>query len=783
MSLHEPSQPVRVVVPDWLINAGAIAWRVLAAVGLAGVIVLIATELFIVTASALLAVILAATFSPFVIGLRNRGWSRTASAALVTVVAVLIVIATLTLITLALAPYVPEVAARVQDGIATIRQQLAGTAIPQETVDAAQGATSQAQAAIGAAIGTLVDRVAMVATIGLLALFLTFFFLQDGDKAWGWAFQATTGRARERIGSAGNDALERVGGYLRGMAVLASIKAISDFVYLTLLGVPLAAPLAVMVFVGGFIPYVGGFITTTILVLVTLSTQGIGAVVLLLIGITIVNVVNGNILGPVIYGKTVSMHPALVLVSLPAGAAIAGIMGLFVAIPLVAIVLAVWGALLTILDPGPEYETPDLVPGWLDRLAQWSVRLLALIVLALVAIQVVLLIPTVAVSIVLGVVLAATFRPFVGALVRRGWHRGPASAVTTAGIFLAVIVVVILAAISLINQGAAIATTTTTGAQEASDAVGGAIGPLVSVVEGAGASVASGIASVVSGIATLGVVLLLSGLLCFYFLLDGQRFWGTVRQRLHGDRLEEIDAAAGRAVNVLSGYMVGTGGVSLFGAVTQYLIMVLLGLPLALPLAVLAFILGFIPYIGSFVSTGLAFLVAIAVGTPEDIAIMAIYTIVMNIVQGNFVAPIVYSRAVNLHPAVVLMAIPAGSEVAGVLGMFLAVPFLGVIAATWRTVLQVFATQADASSGTPPPEPEPEPDVAPGRTYRGRRDRAGLGVAGVSAPSGASSRSRITRALAMSPPDPTWSMARVLPASAFATSNRADSRSKRDAWG
>ena len=83
MSLQEPSQPVRVVVPDWLINAGAIAWRVLAAVALAGVIVLIATKLFIVTASALLAVILAATFSPFVIGCaiaagrarRRRRWS------------------------------------------------------------------------------------------------------------------------------------------------------------------------------------------------------------------------------------------------------------------------------------------------------------------------------------------------------------------------------------------------------------------------------------------------------------------------------------------------------------------------------------------------------------------------------------------------------------------------------------------------------------------------------------------------------------------------------------
>jgi putative heme transporter len=713
MTLQEPSQPARVVVPDWLINAAAIAWRVLAAVALAGVLVYIAMELFTVTASALLAVIMAATFSPFVIGLRNRGWSRTASAALVTVVAVLIVLGTLALITLALAPYVPEVAVRVQDGIATVRQELAGTAIPQETIDAAQDASTQVEAAIGAAIGTLVNRLALAATIGLLALFLTFFFLQDGDKAWGWAFQATTGQARERIGSAGHDALERVGGYLRGMAVLASIKAISDFFYLTLLGVPLAAPLAVMVFVGGFIPYVGGFITTTILVLVTLSTQGIGAVILLLIGITIVNVVNGNILGPVIYGKTVSIHPALVLVSLPAGAAVAGIIGLFVAIPLVAIVLAVWGAALTILDPGPEYETPELVPGWLDRLAQWSWRLLALIIAVGVAIRIVTLIPTVAVSIVLAVVLAATFLPFVRALVRRGWRRGPAAAATTAGVFLAVIVVVILAAASLISQGAAIATTSTSGAQEASDAASGAIGPLVALAESVGQNLVSGIAGFVAGIASLGVVLLLSGLLCFYFLLDGHRFWGTVRQRLRGDRLDEIDAAAGRAVGVLSGYMVGTGGVSLFGAVTQYLIMVVLGLPLALPLAVLAFLLGFIPYIGSFIATGLAFLVAIAVGTPEDIVIMAIYTIVMNIVQGNFVAPIVYSRAVNLHPAVVLMAIPAGSEVAGILGMFLAVPFLGVIAATWRTVLQAFATQSDASPGTSEPQPEPEAEAPP----------------------------------------------------------------------
>ena len=69
---------------------------------------------------------------------------------------------------------------------------------------------------------------------------------------------------------------------------------------------------------------------------------------------------------------------------------------------------------------------------------------------------------------------------------------------------------------------------------------------------------------------------------------------------------------------------------------------------------------------------------------------MAIYTLVINIVQGNFVAPLVYGRTVSLHPAIVLLAIPAGGQIAGIIGMFLVVPFLGVVAATWRLVLHVF---------------------------------------------------------------------------------------------
>ena len=76
-----------------------------------------------------------------------------------------------------------------------------------------------------------------------------------------------------------------------------------------------------------------------------------------------------------------------------------------------------------------------------------------------------------------------------------------------------------------------------------------------------------------------------------------------------------LDAAGSRAVDVLGGYMVGTAAISAFGAASQWLIMVLLGLPLALPLAILALFAGFIPYIGGFIATSLAFLVAVSTGT------------------------------------------------------------------------------------------------------------------------------------------------------------------------
>ena len=312
-------------------------------------------------------------------------------------------------------------------------------------------------------------------------------------------------------------------------------------------------------------------------------------------------------------------------------------------------------------------------------------------------------------------------------MLRRGWGRGRAALTVTAGAFLIITAIMVLTSVVLVEQLQPIVAQAAAGATKIDTATNGALSSLSSTTNEATGSVVAVARSFSSGIAALTIVLVIwATLLTFYFLRDGGVAWADWLQRLASWRRTEVDAAGRRAAGVLGGYMIGTGVISLFAAATQWFIMVLLGLPLALPLAVLAFFLGFIPYIGSIVATGLAFLVTIAVGSTQDIAIMAVFTIVFNIVQGNVVAPLVYGKAVNLHPAIVLMAIPAGAALAGIVGMFLAVPFIGVIAATWRTVLRLFGERpGDAAA-------EPMPVVAPTslrrRTRPPRPSRRGRGV-------------------------------------------------------
>jgi putative heme transporter len=271
----------------------------------------------------------------------------------------------------------------------------------------------------------------------------------------------------------------------------------------------------------------------------------------------------------------------------------------------------------------------------------------------------------------------------------------------------------VLALGEIVAQSQPMASASQQGADKLNQMAGGTLGAVVSVVQALTTSGLETIRSVISELGTGIIVALLSALLCFYFMRDGDRLWGLGVGRIPGRHKDDVRATGLRAFEVLGGYMYGTAAISFVGAASQFVIMLLLGVPLALPVFVLSFFLCFIPYIGGFLSTGIALMLTIGTGSDSAIIVMVIWTLVFNIVTGNIVSPIVYGKTVSLHPAIVLIAIPIGSTVAGMLGMLLVVPVLGVIAVSWRTVIRLMSNDPASGGGAEAPDPLPDDSPAP----------------------------------------------------------------------
>ncbi|MDQ1324216.1 MAG: hypothetical protein QG587_1552, partial [Chloroflexota bacterium] len=496
-------------------------------------------------------------------------------------------------------------------------------------------------------------------------------------------------------------------------AVLAAVDAVVVGVVLGVAGVPLAGALACVAFVAGFVPYLGGIVGGAVIALAVLTLGGPAAAVAVLLALVAGWLVATRLLESTAMNRRIDPHPVIVLVAIPAGLALFGLLGLFALLPVTVFGLAISRSVLVVLDLGPvgtfdagagdapavQIALPEGVPVWLDRVAQWSWRALVLAALTGVAIAVVVRIPSVVVPTVIAVVAAATLVPVVGRMVKRGWGRGSASAVVLAG-STAIILVICLAALAM-----------TLGPLRAviDAAVAGAslldLAWLARIVAEAGAALEGQLAGLFLGLASLAIALVLALLMTYFFLRDGASWWAATMARLSAGRRAPMAEAGRRAVTVLAGYMYGTAIISAFGGITSGLMMVILGLPLALPIAVIGFFFGFIPYVGNLLATALALLVAIAVGDTSDIILMLVFTVVFNIAQGNFVTPVVYGRSLSLHPAVVLMAIPVGNEIAGILGMFLVVPAAAMVAATWRLII------AAIDEAGLPPVPEDTDDM------------------------------------------------------------------------
>jgi predicted PurR-regulated permease PerM len=186
-----------------------------------------------------------------------------------------------------------------------------------------------------------VSALASIATILFLTLPLMFFMLKDTEPIWTGFVTRLPGDRRARIDRSGRAAVRTLSAFLRGTAIVASFDAVVVALGLWLIGVPFVIPLALLTFVLAFIPNIGAVLACFFAALVALATGGISAALWVVVLSLVVNQLEGIIVAPFAIGNAVSLHPAVVLISVTAGTVVAGIAGAFLAVPVVAVILAI----------------------------------------------------------------------------------------------------------------------------------------------------------------------------------------------------------------------------------------------------------------------------------------------------------------------------------------------------------------------------------------------------------------------------------------------------------
>ena len=204
-----------------------------------------------------------------------------------------------------------------------------------------------------------VGGVALAITAFALAIFVTIFFLLQGAQMWRWFLNLLPTDKRATWNHAAQAGWTTFAGYGRGTIIIAFIDGVLSWIFLEVAGVPLAPALAVLVMIGALIPMVGAPAAMIVAMIVALATEGVMKAAIVGIGIALIGQLEGHVLQPLIMGRQVALSPVVVGIGVMAGTLLAGLLGAIIAIPIIAVVWAVFSSLYH-RDPPIEGPLPDL---------------------------------------------------------------------------------------------------------------------------------------------------------------------------------------------------------------------------------------------------------------------------------------------------------------------------------------------------------------------------------------------------------------------------------------
>jgi len=343
--------------------AASWAWRFLIIVAALGVLVWALSKVSLLVIPVLVAALLSGLLSPVVNALNRKLAVPRGLAVGITLIGFLVlVIAGLSLAGQRLSAGFTALWSQALFGIQQVQDWLFNGPL-KLTNDDLQGVLDDALVQLrGNATSILSEAISWTSFIGqfltgtLLALFVLIFLLLDGRKIGLFLVNLLPRRARPAMDGALTRGWASLVSYVRVQMLVAFIDAIGIGLGAFFLGVPLAMPLGVLVFLGSFIPVVGALITGALAVLLALVANGWVNALIMLAVVLIVQQAESNILQPLIMGKAVSLHPLAVVLAVAGGTMLAGIPGALFAVPM----LAVLNSVVKYLS-GRAWETDEFV--------------------------------------------------------------------------------------------------------------------------------------------------------------------------------------------------------------------------------------------------------------------------------------------------------------------------------------------------------------------------------------------------------------------------------------
>jgi predicted PurR-regulated permease PerM len=297
----------------------------------------------------LIALILASAAAPLLRWLRSRGMSPALAAWITLIGSILVLGGIVTAIVFAVRNEWGTLVESATEGFEDLQARLADLPFPidqqqiTEARDAIVDFVTSAEFGVGAVRG--VSAAAEFLTGVTLVIVVLFFFLKDGDKIWAFFLHPFHGARLERGRRIGVTAVKAFGGYLRGTAIIGFVDAVLIGIGLAILQVPLALPLAVIVFLGSFIPLIGATVAGILAALVALVANGPVVALIVVAIVIVVQQLEGDLLQPVVMAQSLKLHPLVILIALAVGTILAGIAGAVLAVPLAAVgwaIIKVW---------------------------------------------------------------------------------------------------------------------------------------------------------------------------------------------------------------------------------------------------------------------------------------------------------------------------------------------------------------------------------------------------------------------------------------------------------